>query len=171
MRVVGVPKSRPEMAVHFPVPFWPAASLIFSTSASPPHLTHLVTAHPQGILHKVVGFTDELHVAVLNAVVHHFDVVASTILTHPVTAWLVPRLGTDALVEGSELGHHLGQGVSAHHLRSLRLLGQETVHLLCGAVEGTHHPPMIVHVQDEVLPHHCQADQGDVRSVMGKGWG
>lgn len=30
MRVSGTPNSRPAIPVHFPVPFCPAASLIFS---------------------------------------------------------------------------------------------------------------------------------------------
>lgn len=40
---------------------------------------------------------NELHVTVLNAVVHHLDVVASTLVTNPLTAWLAVRLGGDAL--------------------------------------------------------------------------
>lgn len=35
MSVKGIPLSRAEMAVHFPVPFCPAASLIFSTRGVP----------------------------------------------------------------------------------------------------------------------------------------
>jgi hypothetical protein len=31
IRVTGVPSSSDEMAVHLPVPFWPAVSSIFST--------------------------------------------------------------------------------------------------------------------------------------------
>lgn len=34
----------------------------------------------------MVGLTDELHVSVLDSVVHHFDEVAGTVLAHPVAA-------------------------------------------------------------------------------------
>jgi len=53
--------------------------------------------HAQGILHQVVGLANELHVAVLNAVVHHLDKMAGAVLAHPVAAWLVAGLGTDGL--------------------------------------------------------------------------
>ena len=35
IRVTGMPRSRALMAVHLPVPFWPALSRIFSTSGVP----------------------------------------------------------------------------------------------------------------------------------------
>lgn len=35
MRVTGTPYSRAEMAVHLPVPFWPALSLIFGSRCLP----------------------------------------------------------------------------------------------------------------------------------------
>ncbi len=35
MRVTGMPRSRALIAVHFPVPFWPAESRIFSTNGVP----------------------------------------------------------------------------------------------------------------------------------------
>lgn len=40
---------------------------------------------------------NELHVTVLNTVVDHLDVVASTLVTNPLTAGLAVRLGRDAL--------------------------------------------------------------------------
>jgi hypothetical protein len=40
---------------------------------------------------------DELHVTVLNTVVNHLDVVASTVVTNPLTAGLAVRLGRDVL--------------------------------------------------------------------------
>ena len=48
------------------------------------HLVHLVGAHAQALFHQVVRLADELHIAVLNAVVHHFDVVAGTVVADPV---------------------------------------------------------------------------------------
>lgn len=36
------------------------------------HLGHLVVVHAQDVLHQVIGLADQLHVAVLDAVVDHF---------------------------------------------------------------------------------------------------
>ena len=46
------------------------------------YLRHFITGHSQQVLHQVVGFTDELHVAVLDAVVHHLDIVAGPLTPH-----------------------------------------------------------------------------------------
>ena len=62
MRVTGMPLSRAEMAVHFPVPFCPAESRIFSTKGFPSvscrtensigHSTsHTILDHPIQPLH------------------------------------------------------------------------------------------------------------------------
>jgi hypothetical protein len=40
---------------------------------------------------------DELHVTVLDTIVDHLDIVASTLVTNPVTARLAIRLGSDGL--------------------------------------------------------------------------
>ena len=92
------------MTVHFPVPFWPAASSILSTSGEPlivlpgedvgrdldeigiEHAAlpvgedagDLARVHSHPVPHEVIGLADELHVAVLDAVVHHLDVVAGS---------------------------------------------------------------------------------------------
>lgn len=47
------------------------------------HLRHLVVVHAQDVLHQVIGLADELHVAILDAVVDHF---------HKVPCALVPDL-------------------------------------------------------------------------------
>lgn len=80
-------------------------------------ITNLLGAHTESTLHDVVGLydsvrvlscirilsdvlaylSDELHVTVLNTVVHHLDVVTSTIVTDPLTAGLTVRLGRDGL--------------------------------------------------------------------------
>ena len=98
------------MTVHLPVPFWPAVSRILSTSGWPSvvleaeniagdldeiavqlapvpfgeHLVHLVGGHAQPLFHEVIGFADQLHVAILDAVVDHLDVMARAVLAHPV---------------------------------------------------------------------------------------
>ena len=45
-----------------------------------------VVGHAQGVLHKVIGFTNELHVSIFNAVMDHLDKMAGTVLPDPVTA-------------------------------------------------------------------------------------
>lgn len=42
-------------------------------------------SHGERILHQIVRFAAQLHIAVLNPVMHHFDVVARPALAHPVT--------------------------------------------------------------------------------------
>jgi len=49
-------------------------------------LVHFAGLHAQAVLHDLVGFADELHVAVLDAVVHHFDEVARAVFAHPFAA-------------------------------------------------------------------------------------
>ncbi|KAI7288172.1 6-phosphogluconate dehydrogenase, decarboxylating [Hortaea werneckii] len=77
-------------------------------------VANLLAAHAETALHDVVGLKyvsidrlrqdsvyaylrDKLHVTVLNAVVHHLDVVTSTLVTDPLTAGLAVGLGGDAL--------------------------------------------------------------------------
>jgi hypothetical protein len=53
---------------------------------------------PRPSLQQVVGFADQLHVAVLDAVVDHLDVVACAVFAHPVAAGCsVFDLGGDGL--------------------------------------------------------------------------
>ena len=54
-------------------------------------------------------------------------------------------------------------GVGADDLRALGLVGEEIVHLGDGAVVDRHGEAVVVHVQNQVLAHHGQADQADVR--------
>ena len=55
-------------------------------------------------MQQVVDFGDELHVAVLDAVVHHFDVVSRAACAHPGDAWLSILLRTrgDGVEHGAE---------------------------------------------------------------------
>jgi hypothetical protein len=57
---------------------------------------------------------------------------------------------------------HLGQRMGADDLGALRLVGEEGVHLVNRAVEGHDGEAVVVHVQDQVLAHDGQADDGDV---------
>ena len=80
-------------------------------------VVHLLVAHAEPFLQKLVGLADELHVAVLDAVVDHLDVVAGAVFAHPVAAGLaVGRAGADGLEDvlhqrprlGAAAGHHRG---------------------------------------------------------------
>lgn len=64
---------------------------------------------------------NELHVTILDTVVHHFDVVAGTLITDPLAAGLAVALGSDALEDVLDIGprllvatgHHRGAVTSA----------------------------------------------------------
>ena len=59
---------------------------------------HFFRAEAKAGLHQVIGFTDELHVAVLDAVVDHLHVMACAIGADPVAAGCaVIDLGGDGL--------------------------------------------------------------------------
>eukprot|EP00053_Salpingoeca_punica_P006791 m.63469 g.63469 ORF g.63469 m.63469 type:complete len:387 (+) comp13851_c0_seq2:114-1274(+) len=78
-------------------------------------LAHVVARQVQNVLHQVVGLTAELHVAVLNAVVHHLDVMARAVLADPVAAGLAVGLGRDLLEDGLDV--RPGSRVAARHQR------------------------------------------------------
>ena len=61
------------------------------------HLTDFVTADAQRLPQDGVRLADQLHVAVLDAVVHHLDEVSGTLGSHPVTARLLVALSADRL--------------------------------------------------------------------------
>ncbi len=65
-----------------------------------------------------------------------------------------------------EHADELFDGVRADDLRALGLVGQKVVDLGGGAVEDGNFVAVVVHVQDEVLPHHGQADQADVTTAV-----
>ena len=63
---------------------------------------------------------------------------------------------------------HLLDRVRADDLRALRLVREELVHLRRRPVVRRHHEAVVVHVEDEVLPHHGEADHRDVRGARGR---
>lgn len=77
------------------------------------HLAHLVVTQAEHLLHDVVGLTAQLHVAVLDAVVHHLHVVTGTIFADPIAARLAVRFGRDLLEDvlhewpGEEVGRRM----------------------------------------------------------------
>src|SRR5271168_2224722 len=46
----------------------------------------LISTQPKPILQKLIGFTDQLNVSILNPVVNHLYVVSGAVLTYPVAA-------------------------------------------------------------------------------------
>ena len=71
---------------------------------------------PEQLAQQVVGLADELHVAVLDAVVHHLDVMAGPFGADPVAAGrAVGDLGGDGLED--RLDVRPGVGVAAGHDR------------------------------------------------------
>lgn len=78
------------------------------------NITNLLVWHAETALHDVVGLSsvspgssmvrgarsylaDQLHVTVLNTVVDHLDIVAGTLITNPLAAWVAIALGGDGL--------------------------------------------------------------------------
>ncbi|MPM72289.1 hypothetical protein SDC9_119262 [bioreactor metagenome] len=78
---------------------------------------HLRRAQAEHVLHQTVGFADHLHVAVFDAVVHHFYIMARAVGADPFAAGAaVLDLGADGLKNrlhrgprrGRSAGHHRG---------------------------------------------------------------
>ena len=64
-------------------------------------LVQLIGVKAKPALQQVVGLADQLHIAVLDAVVNHLDVVAGAVFAHPVAAGRsVFDLGGDGLEDG-----------------------------------------------------------------------
>jgi hypothetical protein len=64
------------------------------------------------LFQQAVGFTDQLHVAILDAVVNHFNIVPGPTGAHPLTAGNIV-VGTDPGGNGLENGLYGGPGVTA----------------------------------------------------------
>lgn len=60
-------------------------------------IANFLVAETKTALHDIVGLANQLHVTVLNTVVDHLDVVASTLVTDPLAAGLAVRLGGNGL--------------------------------------------------------------------------
>ena len=80
---------------------------------------HLVGAHAEQVAHELISLADELHIAVFDAVVNHFDKVTRAVLADPIAAGsAVLDLGADRL----EYGLHArpcGGRAAGHHARTL----------------------------------------------------
>ncbi|RUS26191.1 hypothetical protein BC938DRAFT_471104 [Jimgerdemannia flammicorona] len=64
---------------------------------------HLFVREVETGFHNVVGLGDELHVTILNAVVHHLDVVARASLANPVAARFAIHSGGGSLEYGFDV--------------------------------------------------------------------
>ena len=79
------------------------------------HVGHLGGRHAEDASHHVVTFGDELHVAVLDAVVNHLDVVARAARPDVCDARAVVNFGGDGFPDGTYL--LVGLPVAARHER------------------------------------------------------
>lgn len=80
-------------------------------------LVHFTIGHPQVIPHQLICFTDQLHIAVFNAVMNHFYKMSGAIFADPLAAGgAVLHLGADGLKNRLDIrpchwaaaGHHAG---------------------------------------------------------------
>ncbi len=214
-------------------------------------LVHLVGGEAESVLEEVVGFADELHIAVFDPVMGHLDIVAGAAFADPVAAGgAVGDFGGDGLEDGLDVrpgggaaaghdagavpgaflaagdsgsdveeafgfdvggaadgvleeaiaavdddvagfedseeafdelvdrlagfdhehdaarafeeGGHFGEGVGAEDAGAFGFLVEEVVDFGDGAVVGHDREAMVVHVEDEVLAHDGQSDDGDI---------
>jgi len=54
---------------------------------------HLIVGESEQFSHQVIHLADELHVSILDAVVHHFDKVTGTAAADPITAGNIIHMG------------------------------------------------------------------------------
>ena len=140
-----MPKSSAVTLVHLPVPFCPAVSRILSTIGVPSsslnaedvardldevaveiagvplleHLVHLVGRHAEQLFHDLVRLADQLHVAVLDPVVHHLHEVTGAVAADPVAARrAVLDLGGDRLEDRLDVRPR-GRRAARHDRRPL----------------------------------------------------
>ena len=67
-------------------------------------IVHLLIGHTEPFLHHLIGLAYHLHIAVLDAVVHHFNEVSCSVFSYPVTAgFTVFGLGADCLENGLDV--------------------------------------------------------------------
>jgi hypothetical protein len=62
---------------------------------------------------------------------------------------------------------HFLNGMGTDDFRSFRLISQKLINLIRGSVVCTDNVAMIIHVQNDVLAHHCQPDEGNICLLEG----
>jgi hypothetical protein len=66
---------------------------------------HLIGREAESVFKDMVGLADELHIAVFDAVVDHFDVVPGAVFSDPFAAGrAVGDFGGDGLEDGFDVG-------------------------------------------------------------------
>ena len=83
-----------------------------------------------------VDLADELHVTILNAVVHHLDIVASAVLAHPVAARLAVALRRDRLEDLLDMRPR-GRAATRHERRAVARAVLTTGHTRADVQEAT----------------------------------
>ena len=82
-------------------------------------LVHFVIRQAQTVFHELVRFANQLHIAVFDAVVHHFDEMARAVTADPVAARLaLRRFGGDGLENGFD-GRPCGFVSAGHDRRAV----------------------------------------------------
>ena len=115
-------------------------------------LVHLRRLHSQAVAHQLVGLADELHVAVLDAVVHHFDIVTRAVFADPVAAGRAVHLGGDCLEDrldvrprgGRSAGHD--RGAEARPLLAARDAGADVEQTFRFDIGGAADRVMVIRV-------------------------
>ena len=104
---------------------------------------HFLVIQLQQVLHHPVGFRDELHVAVFDAVVNHLDKVSRTRRAHPLAARrAVGRFGGDALQNRFHLvpsGHRTARHDGSAVQRALFTAGYACAHKTESFLFGRRH--------------------------------
>ena len=80
---------------------------------------HFVVAQTQAVFHELVRFANQLHIAVFDAVVHHFDEMACAVAADPVAAGFALRgFGGNGLEDGFD-GRPCGFVAAGHDGRTV----------------------------------------------------
>ena len=81
---------------------------------------HFVMAQPQQLLHQLISFANQLHIAVFDAIVDHLHEMARSVLAHPVTAGSpILHLGANGLEDRLD-GFPGGIAAAGHHTGTLQ---------------------------------------------------
>ena len=74
----------------------------------PEYAVHFIMAQSDQVTHEVICFTYDLHIAVLDSVVHHFYEMSGPVFSHPVAAG---HIAIDLCGDGLKNGFNVRPGV------------------------------------------------------------
>ena len=110
------------------------------------HRLHFIGRHAQRVAHQLVCLADQLHIAILDAVVHHFNKVTRAVLPHIIAAGLAIHMGANGLknilhlLPGSAAAARHHAGAMQRTLLAARYAGAQVVQALTfdilGAADG-----------------------------------